>query len=359
MSLLGSDQPLHRAHDVALIDLDGVCYRGRHPVPHAAESLSAARDAGLISRYVTNNASREPESVAAQLTELGISASPDEVVTAAQAGAALLAERFPAGSKILVVGGGGLRTAVTQRGLSVVDSADDEPVAVIQGWDPSLSWTELSEAAFAIGRGALHVATNLDTTLPVERGKALGNGSLVAAVVTATGIDPISTGKPEPAIFRSAAKEASGQAPIVLGDRLNTDIAGAVAADIPSLHVLTGVDDARAVVLAVPAERPTYLSTDLRDLLEPHPAPTRSLGGRASFDSPDSPTWAVGAARAAVRDGVLHLADGGSVLAPLGPDAVTVSLDGYRALAAAAWASADDGAPLDPDLVPELVVERR
>ncbi|MGC5617575.1 HAD-IIA family hydrolase [Georgenia sp. Z1491] len=361
MTLRGTDQPLHLAHDVALIDLDGVCYRGDDPVEHAADSLNAARSAGLTTRFVTNNASREPGTVADHLTELGIATAPDEVVTAAQAGAALLAERYPKGSAVLVVGGAGLRTAVAERGMRIVDSADDSPVAVIQGWDPNLAWHHLAEACYAIERGAAHIATNLDASIPKPGGLAPGNGALVAVVSGVTGVRPLSTGKPEPEIFQTAARRAGGTAPIVLGDRLDTDIAGAVAAGMASLHVLTGVDDARAVVLAIPAERPAFLATDLRDLLLAHPEVTRA----SDADAPAgvSPTWAVGSARAHVADGVLHLDDGTGTAVALttaaGSAPVTVSLDGYRALAAAAWAAADAGSDLDPQVVPELVVERR
>ncbi|MGC5629714.1 HAD-IIA family hydrolase [Georgenia sp. Z1344] len=374
MTLRGSDQPLHLAHDVALIDLDGVCYRGDDPVEHAAESLTAAREGGLAARFVTNNASREPGTVADHLTELGIATEPDEVVTAAQAGAALLAERFPEGSPILVVGGAGLRTAVAERGMRIVEAADDEPVAVIQGWDPNLSWGPLAEACYAIERGAAHIATNLDFSIPKPGGIAPGNGAFVDVVARVSGSQPISTGKPEPEIFETAARRAGGTAPIILGDRLDTDIRGAVSAGMASLHVLTGVDDARNVVLADPIERPTYLAIDLRDLLVAHPEVTGSTAGgsdgadTAGTDSATaaSTVWTAGSAHAHVADGVLHLDDGTGTATPLGtpagsapPAPVTVSLDGYRALAAAAWASADAGAPLDPQVVPELVVERR
>lgn len=357
--LHGTSEPLYLAHDVALVDLDGVCYRGPDVIPYAAESLAAARDGGLAVRFVTNNASREPETIADHLTELGIGTVPDEVVTSAQAGAALLSERFPEGSSVLVVGGKGLHTAVTERGMRIVASAADAPVAVIQGWAPDVSWNELAEACYAIQRGATHIATNLDISIPKPGGIAPGNGPLVNVVTMVTGVEPLSTGKPHPEIFLTAAREAGARSAVVVGDRLDTDIAGAVAADMASLHVLTGVHDARTVLLAAPAERPSYLAIDLQDLLVPHPEPTRSLGGRASFDSPDSPTWGVGDARAYVREGALHLADGAARAERLDAPSVVVSLDGYRALVSATWAVADAGEPLDPQVVPELVVERR
>lgn len=347
MTLRGTTQPLHLTHDVALIDLDGVLYKGPYAIEHAPESLTAAREGGLITRFVTNNAAREPQTVADHLTELGIVTKDTEVVTSAQAGAALLSERFEAGSRILVVGGKGLRTAVTERGFTIVSQADEDPVAVIQGWDADVSWTHISEACFAIERGAAHVATNLDYSIPKPGGIAPGNGALVEMVAKVTGRPFVSTGKPEPEIFRTAARLAGGTNPLVIGDRLDTDIEGAVSADMGSLHVLTGVDTARTIVLTEPALRPTYLAHDLRDLLVPHPLPVEEAG-----------VWTVEDASAAVRDGRLHLADGSGELAPVDPDAVTVSLNAYRALVSAAWQAADSGAPVEPATVPEITVVR-
>ena len=115
-------------------------------------------------------------------------------MTAAQAAAQLLTTRLPAGAKVLVVGGAGLVTAVRAAGFEVVFSADDEPAAVAQGFAPEVGWAQLAEAAYAIERGAWHVASNLDLSLPTARGFAPGNGSLVGAVRAATGVTPDSAG---------------------------------------------------------------------------------------------------------------------------------------------------------------------
>src|SRR5450756_1084772 len=260
--LLASAEPLVDAYDLALVDLDGVVYRGSDVVAHAAESLDRARSAGMGLVFVTNNASREPESVAAQLVGLGIAADAAEVLTSAQAAVALLGEELPPHARLLVVGGPGLPTAA-------------RAAAVVQGFAPDVSWRELAEAAYAIERGARHVATNRDLTLPNEQGLAPGNGSLVAAVVAATGVQPLSAGKPEPAMFRLAAVARGATRPLVIGDRLDTDLAGARAAGFAGLHVLTGVSSARDAVLAPPPQRPDFLGADLRSLHEAHPAPER------------------------------------------------------------------------------------
>ncbi|RRD45553.1 HAD hydrolase-like protein [Buchananella hordeovulneris] len=269
--LADSTQPLAQAHDVALLDLDGVCYAGQLPIPHAAAALAASHKAGLRHQFVTNNASRTPEQVAAHLRELGIAAQADQVLTAAQDVAAIMAEQLPAGAAVLVVGSPALSEAVQAEGLRPVSSVDDAPVAVVQGLDKTLDWQRLTEGALAISRGAAYYASNLDSTLPTERGMALGNGALVAALQHATGVAPTPAGKPLAGIFARAVARSGARNPLGVGDRLGTDIRGAAAAAVPSLHVLTGVNDARDVALADPAERPAYLAVDLRGLHEVHP----------------------------------------------------------------------------------------
>ena len=335
--LIACDEPLADRYDLALVDLDGVAYRGHEPIDHASDGLCAARDRGMRLVFVTNNASREPESVADQLTELSIPTSPEEVMTAAQAAAQLLRTRLAAGSRVLVVGGAGLRTAVREAGYVVVDSADDEPAAVAQGFAPEVGWTELAEAAYAIERGAWHVASNLDLSLPTARGFAPGNGSLVGAVRAATGVVPDSAGKPSPTMYRMAVERAGAQAALVVGDRLDTDLAGARSGGFDGLHVLTGVSSARDDVLAVPGERPHYVGADLRALLVPHPAPEQAAEG----------WWRCGSASARVVEGVLEIGRGGD-------GSPEHELDTVRAACAAAWSTVDAGEALDPATVPEL-----
>ncbi|MDO4244182.1 MAG: HAD-IIA family hydrolase [Actinomyces sp.] len=332
--LLGSSWPLDRAYDVALLDLDGVCFAGDARIPHAAEAVNAARTQGMRLSFVTNNASRAPGAVVDKLARNDIEARTEEVFSAAMDGAALLREHLPAGSSVLVVGGQGLREALTDQGFTIVTSAEDRPAAVVQGYDPAVDWALLSEGFYAISAGAMHVATNLDATLPTERGFALGNGSLVAAIVNATGREPIAGGKPFPGIYRRALARSGGTTPLAVGDRLNTDHVGARAAGIASLHVLTGVSTARDVVLAAPGERPCFLHTDLRGLGQAHPEPVRTAADSA-------PWWQVGAARARVRAGVPELEGRGPVVGDP-QDVVEVGLDDYRALACAVWEYLDE-----------------
>lgn len=193
-----------KAHDSLLLDLDGTVWEGGQPLRCVVDVINSC---GVPAVYVTNNASRSPEAVASMLSEIGLQADPEHIVTSAQASLVLMAAEIPAGSKVLVIGAESFRTLTREAGYQVVDSAEDKPAAVVQGMDKALGWKELSEAAYAINNGAKFFATNLDTSLPTERGFAVGNGALVGAVAASTGVEPISAGKPEPAMFTYAAKK--------------------------------------------------------------------------------------------------------------------------------------------------------
>lgn len=254
---------LVEGYDAVLLDLDGVVYLGEQPVPGAAEAIARLRAAGVPVGYVTNNASRAAAEVAALLNRLGVAADVDEVVTSAQAAARLLAERFPPGTPVLVVGSAALRAEVAAVDLVPVLEAGLAE-AVVQGYALTVGWTDLAEASVAIRGGALWVATNTDATLPSPRGPLPGNGSLVAALATALGRGPdVVVGKPEPTLLLAAAAARGARRPLFVGDRLDTDIAGAHRVGFDSLLVLTGVHG-RADVESAPADqRPTYVGEDL------------------------------------------------------------------------------------------------
>ncbi len=271
--------PLSSVYDVALLDLDGVVYLGGSAVPGAPEALARARATGLRLAFVTNNSSRTPSAIAAHLTTLDIPASAQDVISSAQAAARLLAQRLPAGSAVLVAGGMGLRAAVRERGFRPVSVATDRPAAVIQGFAPDISYSLLTEAALAVQAGAWFVASNGDATMPTARGRQPGNGALSQVIVTATGQSPVVAGKPEPPLHAEAVARTGARRPLVVGDRLDTDIEGAVRAHADSLLVLTGVTRPLDAVLAPPHQRPCYLARDLTGLLTPHPAVTLADGG--------------------------------------------------------------------------------
>lgn len=267
---------LARSHDVLLLDLDGVVYVSGHEVSHAARSLRDAGLAGARVCYVTNNASRTPRDVAEQLRGFGLDASDDDVVTSAQAGAQLLADSLPSGSRVLAVGGTGVGQALRERGLTVVDALADPLVpegdavaAVLQGFGKDLNWIALARAARAVGGGAVWVATNDDMTIPTDFGVAPGNGTLVAAVAAATGRTPQVVGKPRPTLLREAVERTGADRPLVVGDRLDTDMEGARNAGLVSLLVLTGVTKTLDLWRAPGHRRPDHIGTDLRALLRP------------------------------------------------------------------------------------------
>lgn len=282
----GSGSALRDEYDALLLDLDGVVYAGGVAIAHAVDALGEARSAGLRLAFVTNNASRTPEAVADLLCSLGVAAEASEVATSAQAAARVLAD-LPSGSPVLVAGGPGLWAAVESAGLRPVSSAAGKPAAVVQGYGPDVGWRELAEVTVAARAGARWVATNLDTTIPSERGILPGNGTLVSAVATALGRGPdVVAGKPARPLHDEAVARTGAARPLVVGDRLDTDIEGANAVGADSLLVLTGVARPAHLVAALPAQRPTYVGADLRALGEPArvAAAAPEVGWTASAD---------------------------------------------------------------------------
>lgn len=315
--------------DGVLADLDGVVYTGPSAIDGATEALDKLAGEGKSLAYVTNNASRSPEEVAAHLRELGAPATAEQVFGSAMAGAELLARQVPAGATVLVVGSQILADSVRAQGLVVVAASDGQPDAVIQGFSPSLGWKDLAEASYAIQAGALWVATNLDMTLPQERGFAPGNGALVAAITTATGQTPLSAGKPEPALFETAARHSGVARPLVVGDRLDTDILGGNRAGMDTVLVLTGVDSPQTALAARFDERPKYMIRSLGELYEEYPASDAHNGA-----------YSCGAAQARVS---------GSTVSISGHED---DLNSWRAACAAWWAAHPDRTP---DAAPEIV----
>lgn len=321
-----AELPLDQIYDLAALDLDGVVYVGEHAVPGAVAGLEAARRQGMHLAFITNNASRPPATVAARLRALGIHADAHDVVTSAQAAARLLAGQVPMGSRVYVIGGTGLHEALRERGLEPVTRIDDEPVAVIQGYGPDMPWRQVIDGAILVAEGLPWVVSNLDMTVPTPRGRGPGNGALVDLVARHAGREPQVAGKPARALFEETLARVGGKRPLMVGDRLDTDIDGAHAVGWDSLLVMTGVTTLHELAALPAGARPTYLGADLECLALPVPAPVRD--GAAS---------SVGGWSARVTDGRLSVTGDGD------------RHDWWRAAASALWAHLDaTGTPADP-----------
>nr|WP_087117877.1 HAD-IIA family hydrolase [Corynebacterium urinipleomorphum] len=303
--------------DALLLDLDGTVWAGDTAIPHAVDAITAAQQEGVAPAFITNNASKSPDDVAAKLRGIGLDVESDAVMTSAQAAVQLAAQHAEPGSAILVVGAPSFVDLVREAGFVPVTSADDNPVAVLHGHSPDNGWKQLSEAALAIQRGATYIASNLDSTLPMDRGFMVGNGSMVAAVTNATGVIPEAAGKPGPAMFELAKKNLGVKRPLVVGDRLDTDIAGGVAAGMDTLHVLTGVSGPHALIDAPAEQRPTFIAQDMSVLLD------------AELD-PDTLRPSAQGGFTAVREGGAIVLDGG--------DESSTPLQALRTVLSVAWA---------------------
>lgn len=311
--------------DTLLFDLDGVIYVGPDAVRHATDVVTAIQAMKITCAYVTNNAFRTPQAVADHLSELGFSCNVDDVITSPQAAVPLLATRIPAGSRVLVVGGEGIVQILREAGYVPVSSLDMDPQAVIQGFSPEMTWRDLAEASYAVASGLPWIATNPDLTFPTPRGIAPGNGSMVRLVSNATGREPDAVaGKPEPPLLNEALRRTGARAPLMVGDRLDTDISAGHRVGIPSLLVMTGVTTARDLLLAQGDERPDYVGSDLRVLQRPYPQVTVTAKVATCQE-----------ARAWVHEGAVEL-EGNDVD------------DGLRAASALAWQH--PGLDLEPAL---------
>jgi HAD superfamily hydrolase (TIGR01450 family) len=325
---LGGSATLAAEYDCLLLDLDGTLFRGGEPTVGAVETLAEISSRVL---FITNNSSRGADEVAAHLSQLGFTAAADDVATSAQIAAHLLAEQLPGGSRVLVVGTESLAAEIAAAGLEPVRLAADDPVAVVQGLSTEIGWAELAEAALAIRAGAMWMTTNVDKTLPSERGLLPGNGSMVAALRAATDAEPQVAGKPGPGLLTDALARGEFYAPLVVGDRLDTDIAAANAAALPSLMVLTGVNSARDAVGAVTEQRPTYIGHDLRAL---------NLDADRLAIGPQ-PQWQVSVEGTTVTVAAVHAEQDGDGLSIV------------RALAAAVWDASLSGRPFSVEAADE------
>jgi glycerol-1-phosphatase len=320
-----SDRPLREIYDVAVLDLDGVVYVGPDAVPGAPEALNAAQGGGMHLAFVTNNAARPPEVVGEHLRALGVDAHDEDVVTSAQAAARLLSTQLEAGSKVFLIGGDGLEEALRERSLEPVTDPDGDIAAVVQGYGPDMPWKRVVQGAILVRDGLPWVASNTDMSIPTATGVGPGNGALVRLVAEFAERDPQVAGKPMRPLFEETITRVGGEHPLLIGDRLDTDIEGAVTMGWDSLLVLTGVTGLKELVGASKDQRPTYIGRDLGALAQPQAAP-----------EVDDDGVALGGWTASTGDARLQVEGDGS------------ADDWWRVVAVAAWRHLDDtGQPVE------------
>ncbi len=323
--MLGAQRgPLVEAYDLAMFDLDGVVYIGDRAVSGAPDHLARARATGVHLAFITNNASRPPDAVVEKLVGLGVEASTGDVVTSAQAAAHVLLDTFGEGARVAVLGADGLRVALDEAGL-VAAGIDDDVVAVVSGYGPDVVWRDIMRAAVRVRGGLPWVASNSDLSLPTADGPAPGHGVLVDMLARFAGVAPTVAGKPQRPLLDETVRRVGGERPLMVGDRLDTDIEGGRNAGIDTLLVLTGVTGLAELAAARPGERPTYLAPDLGGLFTSHPEPRRVDRG-----------WQVEGWAAVVDDGALTVSGEGD------------AASWWRAVAVAAWDHLDaTGEPAD------------
>jgi HAD superfamily hydrolase (TIGR01457 family) len=255
---------LAERYDCILFDLDGVLYRGEDAVPSAPTTLAELRGRGVRPVFLTNNSSRTPLQVAEKLRAIGIEAEPGEVVTSALATAELLAER--GGGRAFVIGQDGVREALTEAGIAILDGEPEEADLVVVGYDGGATYGSLKRASLLVQRGARLVATNADGSYPAADGLWPGAGALLAVITTTTGAEPEIVGKPFAPLFEAGRRRGGGGRALVVGDRLDTDIEGAARLGWDSMLVLTGVSGREDVErLGI---HPTVVAEDVAALLE-------------------------------------------------------------------------------------------
>ena len=249
-----------------IIDMDGVLWRGSEPLPGIAEFFAFLRERGIRFVLATNNASRTEAQYAERLASHGASVTPDEIVTSSNAAAEHLASIVPAGSRVYAIGMQGVREALARRGF--VLSEADGAAAVVVGIDWHVTYDQLKRAALLIRSGARFIGTNSDATYPAPEGIIPGNGALLAAIETASGVKPIVVGKPEPILYRQSIRRLNLPLAKItaLGDRLETDILGGIRAGIQTILVMSGVTTPE--LLAASDYQPDWVFEDILDLVK-------------------------------------------------------------------------------------------
>lgn len=227
-----------------IIDMDGVIWKSDAPIGNLEATFNRIRERGLKFVFATNNSTNSSEQFAARLKEFGVLVEPWQVVTSSQAAAHAMAQKFPPGTNVFMIGEDGLRTALREKGFEIL-SVEDAPraKAVVMGIDRAVTFEKLCEATLLVRRGVPFYATNPDKTFPTPRGEIPGAGAWYSIVVTATDVQPTVAGKPFPFLIELSLEKLGTrkEETLVVGDRLETDIAAGQAVGCPTALVLSGV----------------------------------------------------------------------------------------------------------------------
>jgi 4-nitrophenyl phosphatase len=252
-----------------IIDMDGVLWHGEQPLPGMQEFFTVLRERGLKFVLATNNAASTPDQYVAKLARMGVAVTREEVLTSSLATAAYLAERCEsAQTKVFAIGEDGVQQALAEKGFSLRGLYEIDADYVVCGMDKGISWDKLATATLNIRAGAKFIGTNPDTSLPTERGITHGNGAILAAIQAGSGVAPITIGKPAPIMYQQAMAclQVDPAHTIAIGDRLETDILGAVNAGIRSVMVLTGISTQEEVEQE--SYGPTWIVPGLPEIIE-------------------------------------------------------------------------------------------
>jgi len=257
-----------------IIDMDGVLWHGTQPMPGLTDFFKTLHDLQIPFILATNNASQTPEQYVTKLAKMGVTITKKQILTSGTATALYLSKQVnPTETRVFVVGEDGATQPLIDHGFTLTglyevnndsDASKKGADIVVCGKDETLTWAKLATATLNIRAGAKFIGTNADTTLPTEHGITHGNGAILAALEVATGVSPTIIGKPEPIIYQQALAllGVDPDKTVAIGDRLETDILGAVRTGIRSIMVLTGIsteDD-----LKESAYQPTWVMPDIR-----------------------------------------------------------------------------------------------
>ena len=227
-----------------IIDMDGVVWKADSPIGDLATTFRRIRERGLKFVFATNNSTKTSEQYVERLASFGVDVEPWQIITSSQAAAGAIAKKFPPGTKVFMIGEDGIRKALEERGFEIVPVENaTQAQAVVMGIDRGINFQKASEATLLVRNGVPFYATNADKTFPTPRGEIPGSGAWLSIITTATGVEPIVAGKPFPFLMELSLEklDVSKEEALVVGDRLETDIAAGQAVGCPCALVLSGV----------------------------------------------------------------------------------------------------------------------